>query len=149
MSEGTTVASAPKASDKSAAATISSKVDASDVKGKGKGRAIEDAEDDDEMDDEEDDDDDDEDDEADLEDDEEDEDEEMGGDDETAKTGTDHGPVLEKVSTTNIINSGRRTRGKNIDFAKAGDDLVDEDEDEDDDFKADGVEDAHGDAMRD
>lgn len=45
---------------------------------------------------------------------------------------------LEPVSTENIISGGRRTRGKNIDFAEAaekskdaGDEMEDDDEDED------------------
>lgn len=46
---------------------------------------------------------------------------------------------MEEIDMSNIINSGRRTRGKTIDFAKAaeaaGDDL-DDDEDDDDDFEA-------------
>lgn len=46
---------------------------------------------------------------------------------------------MEEIDLSNIINSGRRTRGKTIDFAKAaeaaGDDL-DDDEDDDDDFEA-------------
>lgn len=54
------------------------------------------------------------------------------------------------VDTSNILSGGRRTRGKNIDFAKAaesaGPDLDDEEDDEDDDFKA---EDDDEDAMRD
>ena len=45
---------------------------------------------------------------------------------------------MEEISTENIINDGRRTRGKAIDFAKAaeeaGDDL-DDDEDDDEDFE--------------
>ncbi|KAF1810106.1 hypothetical protein P152DRAFT_475951 [Eremomyces bilateralis CBS 781.70] len=46
---------------------------------------------------------------------------------------------MEEIDTNNIINTGRRTRGKAIDFAKAAEnanDLDDEDEDEDDDFQA-------------
>lgn len=46
---------------------------------------------------------------------------------------------MEEIDMSNIINTGRRTRGKTIDFAKAaeaaGDDL-DDDEDDDDDFEA-------------
>lgn len=46
---------------------------------------------------------------------------------------------MEEIDMSNIINSGRRTRGKTIDFAKAaeaaGDDL-DDDEDDDEDFEA-------------
>ncbi|KAF2118898.1 histone chaperone domain CHZ-domain-containing protein [Lophiotrema nucula] len=43
---------------------------------------------------------------------------------------------MEEIDTSNIITSGRRTRGKEIDFSKAAADLPeDEDEDEDDDFK--------------
>ena len=45
---------------------------------------------------------------------------------------------MEEISAENIIGGGRRTRGKQIDYAKAaedaGDDL-DEDEDEDEDFE--------------
>lgn len=40
---------------------------------------------------------------------------------------------MEAIDTNNIINSGRRTRGKNIDFAKAAAEAGDMDEDEDDD----------------
>lgn len=40
---------------------------------------------------------------------------------------------MEEIETSNII--GSRTRGKNIDFAKANQELgEDEDEDDDDDF---------------
>jgi hypothetical protein len=46
---------------------------------------------------------------------------------------------MEEIDTDNIINGGRRTRGKVIDFAKAAQeakDLDDDDEDdEDDDFE--------------
>lgn len=38
---------------------------------------------------------------------------------------------MEEIETANII--GSRTRGKNIDFAKANEQLGEEDEDEDDD----------------
>lgn len=45
---------------------------------------------------------------------------------------------MEEIDTNNIIETGRRTRGKNIDFAKAaqeaGDDL-DSDSEEDEDFE--------------
>lgn len=45
---------------------------------------------------------------------------------------------MEEINTDNIINSGRRTRGKDIDFAKAaqeaGDDL-DSDSEDDEDFE--------------
>lgn len=37
---------------------------------------------------------------------------------------------MEEIETSNII--GSRTRGKNIDFAKANEDLGEDDEDEDD-----------------
>lgn len=40
---------------------------------------------------------------------------------------------MEEIDTENIINDGRRTRGKDIDFAKAAEGLDDEDEDEEDD----------------
>ena len=46
---------------------------------------------------------------------------------------------MEEINTENIINDGRRTRGKTIDFATAaqnsGDMDDDEDEDEDEDFE--------------
>jgi hypothetical protein len=45
---------------------------------------------------------------------------------------------MEEISTENILSTGRRTRGKEIDYAKAaaeaGEDL-DDDEDDDDDFQ--------------
>lgn len=41
---------------------------------------------------------------------------------------------MQEIDTDNIISSGRRTRGKDIDWAKAAEDAgPDEDEDEDDD----------------
>jgi Histone chaperone domain CHZ len=45
---------------------------------------------------------------------------------------------MEEIDMDNII--GRRTRGRNIDFAKAAEELPedDEDEDDDDDFEAPG-----------
>lgn len=46
---------------------------------------------------------------------------------------------MEEINTDNIIPSGRRTRGRNIDFAKAAAEMPadeDDDEDEDDDFQA-------------
>lgn len=45
---------------------------------------------------------------------------------------------MEEISAENIITSGRRTRGRNIDFAKAAAEMPaeDDDEDEDDDFEA-------------
>ncbi|MCJ1387167.1 Histone H2A.Z-specific chaperone [Xylographa bjoerkii] len=45
---------------------------------------------------------------------------------------------MEEISTENIINDGRRTRGKTIDFAQAAKDAgedLDDDEDDDDDFE--------------
>ncbi len=45
---------------------------------------------------------------------------------------------MEEIDTDNIINDGRRTRGKTIDFAKAAEnagDELDDDDDEDDDFE--------------
>ena len=44
---------------------------------------------------------------------------------------------LEPISSENILSSGRRTRGKNIDFQKEAEksnDMDDDDEDEDEDF---------------
>ena len=44
---------------------------------------------------------------------------------------------MEEIDLDNIIEGGRRTRGKNIDFAKAAEELPeDEDEEDDDDFEA-------------
>ena len=46
---------------------------------------------------------------------------------------------MEEIDTSNIISDGRRTRGRQIDFAKAAEQFPeedDEDEDEDDDFEA-------------
>jgi hypothetical protein len=42
---------------------------------------------------------------------------------------------MEEIDTDNIINTGRRTRGRVIDFAKAAEEAkdLDDDEDEDDD----------------
>jgi len=40
---------------------------------------------------------------------------------------------MEEIDPSNIIDSGRRTRGRQIDFAKAAKELPEEDEDEDDD----------------
>lgn len=40
---------------------------------------------------------------------------------------------MAEIDTENIIEGGRRTRGKNIDFAKAAQEAGDEDEDEEDD----------------
>lgn len=44
---------------------------------------------------------------------------------------------MEEINTDNIINDGRRTRGKKIDYTKAalGVDDLDEDEEDDEDFK--------------
>lgn len=57
---------------------------------------------------------------------------------------------MEEIDTSNIL--GRRTRGKNIDFAEAaqkakeaGDTLEEDDEDEDEDFEE--AEQADGDRM--
>ncbi|OCL13594.1 hypothetical protein AOQ84DRAFT_372038 [Glonium stellatum] len=51
----------------------------------------------------------------------------------------DHGEVeaddedsMEEINTDNIIQDGRRTRGKNIDFKKAAAELDDDDEEDDD-----------------
>ncbi|KAF2462316.1 histone chaperone domain CHZ-domain-containing protein [Lineolata rhizophorae] len=45
---------------------------------------------------------------------------------------------MEEIDTDNIIMDGRRTRGRNIDFAKAAEDAgdIDDDEDDDEDFIA-------------
>lgn len=46
---------------------------------------------------------------------------------------------MEEIDTNNIIEGGRRTRGKAIDFAKAAQEAgdLDDDEDDDEDFEAD------------
>lgn len=45
---------------------------------------------------------------------------------------------MEEIDTNNIISGGRRTRGKQIDFAKAAenskDELLDDEDDDDEDF---------------
>lgn len=47
---------------------------------------------------------------------------------------------MAEIELDNIVEGGRRTRGKVIDFAKAAeenkDDIDDDDEDDDDDFEA-------------
>jgi hypothetical protein len=45
---------------------------------------------------------------------------------------------MEEIDTNNIITDGRRTRGRQIDFAKAAEELPaeEDDEDDDDDFEA-------------
>lgn len=48
---------------------------------------------------------------------------------------------LHEIDTSNILSSGRRTRGKTIDFAKAAENAgeeLDDDEEDDEDFEADG-----------
>lgn len=45
---------------------------------------------------------------------------------------------MEEIDTDNIIGGNRRTRGKDIDFAKAAEEMPegdDEDEEDDDDFE--------------
>lgn len=44
---------------------------------------------------------------------------------------------MEEIDTNNIIEGGRRTRGRNIDFQKANEELgpEEDEEDEDDDFE--------------
>jgi hypothetical protein len=54
-------------------------------------------------------------------------------------TGEDEEEDMTEIDTSNIINDGRRTRGKTIDFAKAAEnagDELEEDEDDDEDFEA-------------
>jgi hypothetical protein len=45
---------------------------------------------------------------------------------------------MEEIDLDNIIQGGRRTRGRQIDFAKAAEELPaeDDDEEDDDDFEA-------------
>jgi len=40
---------------------------------------------------------------------------------------------MEEIDTSNIISDGRRTRGRQIDFAKAAEENPEEDEEDDDD----------------
>lgn len=40
---------------------------------------------------------------------------------------------MEEIDTSNILSDGRRTRGRQIDFAKAAEELPEDEEDEDDD----------------
>lgn len=47
----------------------------------------------------------------------------------------DHGN-LEPISQENIIQGGRRTRGKNIDWDKVNADAMDDEEDDDEDYQA-------------
>lgn len=47
---------------------------------------------------------------------------------------------MEEIDPINILNSGRRTRGRQIDFAKAAKELPEEDEDDDDDDFEEGAE---------
>ncbi|CAD6582225.1 MAG: hypothetical protein ASARMPRED_000905 [Alectoria sarmentosa] len=67
-------------------------------------------------------------------------DEETGAEDESKEEPEEEDEDnMEEIDTDNIINDGRRTRGKSIDFAKAaeeaGDELDDDDDEEDDDFE--------------
>ncbi|CAF9937398.1 Histone H2A.Z-specific chaperone [Imshaugia aleurites] len=67
-------------------------------------------------------------------------DEETGAEDESKEEPEEEDEDnMEEIDTDNIINDGRRTRGKTIDFAKAaenaGDELDDDDDEEDDDFE--------------
>ncbi|ODA80933.1 hypothetical protein RJ55_03893 [Drechmeria coniospora] len=68
--------------------------------------------------------------EEDDEDDDEDDDDE---DDENAEGGEEEEDGMEEIDLNNIVEGGRRTRGANIDFAKAAEQLPAEDEDEEDD----------------
>ncbi|KAI5799990.1 histone chaperone domain CHZ-domain-containing protein [Geopyxis carbonaria] len=63
-------------------------------------------------------------------------DEEMG--EENAEVVEEDEDELAEIDPSNIIESGRRTRGVSVDYAKAAaeEDMMDEDDDEDDDFKA-------------
>ena len=55
-------------------------------------------------------------------------------------TDDDEEDELQEIDLDNIVQGGRRTRGKVIDFAKAAEEnkeeLDDDDEDDDDDFEA-------------
>ncbi|KAF3402407.1 Histone H2A.Z-specific chaperone chz1 [Talaromyces pinophilus] len=76
------------------------------------------------------------------------EEDEMGAEDDDEEEGDN----LEPISADNIIEGGRRTRGKRIDFAEAaekakaeGDDPMDDEDDDDEDFHG---EDNDGDHMQ-
>ncbi|KAF2811877.1 uncharacterized protein BDZ99DRAFT_475375 [Mytilinidion resinicola] len=56
--------------------------------------------------------------------------EESGAENETAEPEDED--TMEEINTDNIINDGRRTRGKSIDFKKAAAELDDDDEEDDD-----------------
>ncbi|KAK2016629.1 hypothetical protein LZ32DRAFT_84526 [Colletotrichum eremochloae] len=64
------------------------------------------------------------------------EDEESSDDDENAEVAEPDG--MEEIDLNNIVEGGRRTRGRVIDFAKAAEEnpADEDDDDEDDDFQA-------------
>ncbi|KAL2845464.1 histone chaperone domain CHZ-domain-containing protein [Aspergillus pseudoustus] len=71
--------------------------------------------------------------------DEDEDDSESEAEEQMADDDDDEGDTLEPISTDNIIDGGRRTRGKNIDFQEAAErireDEMDEDDDDDEDFE--------------
>ncbi|KAK2063047.1 hypothetical protein LY76DRAFT_504510 [Colletotrichum caudatum] len=66
------------------------------------------------------------------------EEEEESSDDEENAEVFDEDDGMEEIDLNNIVEGGRRTRGRVIDFAKAAEEnpAEDEDDDEDDDFQA-------------
>ncbi|KAF2463649.1 uncharacterized protein BDR25DRAFT_307678 [Lindgomyces ingoldianus] len=61
--------------------------------------------------------------------------EESGAENEGGEPELEDEDNMEEIDTSNIIPSGRRTRGKNIDFKKAAQELGgDDDEEDDEDF---------------
>ncbi|KAF2084402.1 hypothetical protein K490DRAFT_68866 [Saccharata proteae CBS 121410] len=68
--------------------------------------------------------------------------EESGAEQEPAEVEEPDEDNMEEIDTDNIIQDGRRTRGKTIDFAKAAEEAgdMDEDDDEDDDFEDEAME---------
>ncbi|KAF2197930.1 hypothetical protein GQ43DRAFT_443797 [Delitschia confertaspora ATCC 74209] len=60
--------------------------------------------------------------------------EESGAEDQTIED-IEEEDNMEEIDTNNIITNGRRTRGKNIDFTKAAQELPEEEDDDDEDFQ--------------
>ncbi|KAK1988324.1 histone chaperone domain CHZ-domain-containing protein [Colletotrichum cereale] len=66
------------------------------------------------------------------------EDEESSDEEENAEVRFEEEDGMEEIDLNNIVEGGRRTRGRVIDFAKAAEEnpAEEEDDDEDDDFQA-------------
>ncbi|OCK78109.1 hypothetical protein K432DRAFT_384121 [Lepidopterella palustris CBS 459.81] len=61
------------------------------------------------------------------------EEEESGAEDQAHEAEPEDEDTMEEINTDNIITDGRRTRGKNIDFKKAAQELDGDDDDEEED----------------